>query len=212
MKYYSTEFNILSENGFTNTYRCVMDAMRYYDSDCGVCCSQFRKAFESVINDIYNLYGYLAGCYSNKQDIDGLRYVIPEPFYDDKIIFELNNLRNIGNAYAHFNGDEVRDAYNDRLTCYVAIKEISSWLVKCKKEYPKYQAKQEAERKERKENRRNSGRPSTKFSSERLGLLLPFGGGEENFRWGLTALSSKIIAQDCSKYVLPPISEWLSFS
>ena len=129
MKYYSTEFNILSENGFTNTYRCVMDAMRYYDSDCGVCCSQFRKALESVINDIYNLYGYLAGGYSNKQDIDGLRYVIPEPFYDDKIIFELNNLRNIGNAYAHFNGDEVRDAYNDRLTCYVAIKEISSWLV-----------------------------------------------------------------------------------
>lgn len=175
MKYYSTEFNILSENGFTNTYRCVMDAMRYYDSDCGVCCSQFRKALESVINDIYNLYGYSAGGYSNKQDIDGLRYVIPEPLYDDKIIFELNNLRNIGNAYAHFNGDEVRDAYNDRLTCYVAIKEISSWLVKCKKEYPEYQAKQEAERKERKENRRNSGRPSAKFSSERLGLLLPFG-------------------------------------
>lgn len=150
MKYYSTEFNILRENGFTNTYRCVMDAMRYYDSDCGViCCSQFRKALESVINDIYDLYGYSAGGYSNKQDIDGLRYVIPEPFYDDKIILEMNNLRIIGNAYAHLNGDEKRDAYNDRLTCYIAIKEISSWLVKCKKEYPAYQAKQEAERKER---------------------------------------------------------------
>ena len=77
--------------------------------------------------------------------------MIPEPFYDDKIILELNNLRIIGNAYAHLNGDEERDAYNDRLTCYVTIKEISSWLVKCKKEYPAYQAKQEAERKERKE-------------------------------------------------------------
>lgn len=148
MKYYSTEFNILRDNVFTNTYRCVMDAMRYYDSDCGVCCSLFRKALESVINDIY---GYSASGYSNKRDIDGLRYVIPEPFYDDKIILELNNLRIIGNAYAHLNGDEERDAYNDRLTCYVAIKEISSWLVKCKKEYPVYQAKQEAERKKKKE-------------------------------------------------------------
>lgn len=117
MKYYSTEFNILRDNVFTNTYRCVMDAMRYYDSDCGVCCSLFRKALESVINDIYDiydLYGYSASGYSNKRDIDGLRYVIPEPFYDDKIILELNNLRIIGNAYAHLNGDEERDAYNNR--------------------------------------------------------------------------------------------------
>ena len=152
MKNYSTEFNTLRDNGFIKTYNCVMDAMRYYDSDYRVCCSKYRIALESVVDDIYKLYGCSIDGYSNnKRDIDGLRDVIPEPFYNDKITYELHNLRNIGNTYAHLNDDRDCDAYKDRYTCFFAMKEISCWLVDCKKKYPAYKAKREAERKERKE-------------------------------------------------------------
>ena len=98
-----------------------------------------------------------------------------------QVILELNNLRIIGNAYAHLNGNEERDAYNDRLTCYVAIKEISSWLVKCKKEYPAYQAKQEAERKEWKEKSKKFWKTVGKVLVGIAGVAVVILGGKKIF-------------------------------
>lgn len=179
MKNHSTEFNILRDNGFIKTYNCVMDAMKYYDSDYGVSCSKFRIALESVIDDIYKLYGYSIDGYSNnKRDIDGLRDVIPEPFYDDKIIRELHNLRNIGNAYVHLNDDRDCDSYNDRLTCFIAMKEISSWLVECKKKYPAYKAKREAERKERKEKSKKFWKTAGKVLTGVTAIVVAIIGGK----------------------------------
>lgn len=146
----SNDFNFLRDNGFADSYYSIANAMKYYNSDPEVACGQFRKALESVIDDVYSLFGETVDGH-NKRDIDNLEYIVPRPFYDDNIILEMNNVRIIGNAYSHRNDDDERDVEKDRLTCYVAMKKISQWLVGCKQKYPEYIAEQEALRKQRKE-------------------------------------------------------------
>lgn len=96
-----------------------------------VCCSLFRKALESIIVDMYSLFGgSIEG--HNKRDIDYLDEVISDAFFEDNIILAMNNVLIIGNAYAHHGKSEERDVSKDKLTCYVAMRKIAEWLVDCK--------------------------------------------------------------------------------
>lgn len=144
-----SEFSILKNNGFSEAFTSIKSALKYYYSDPEVCCSLFRKALESILNDVYSLFGHsVIG--QNKLDIDNLDKVIPDKFHDDNIILEMHNIRIIGNAYTHRNDNFDRDAKIDRYTCYVAMKTIARWLIECKQLYPEYLREEESRREERK--------------------------------------------------------------
>ena len=142
-----SDFLIL-KNGFTESFADIDSALRYYDSDPEVCCARFRKALESILNDVYFLFGRSVKGHI-KLDIDNLGDVIPDKFHDDSIILEMHNIRIIGNAYIHRNDNFDRDANKDRYTCYVAMKNIAKWLIECAQLYPEYLREEEARRKER---------------------------------------------------------------
>ncbi|MBR6660616.1 MAG: DUF4145 domain-containing protein [Bacteroidales bacterium] len=147
---YISDFFILKNNGFTDSFICIENALKYYYSDPEVCCTLFRKALESIINDVYSLFGSSVKGH-NKLDIDNLDNVVPDKFYDDSIQVEMHNIRIIGNAYAHRGENFEYDVNKDKFTCYVAMKNIARWLVECKQLYPEYLRKEEERRKERKE-------------------------------------------------------------
>lgn len=96
---YISDFFILKNNGFTDSFICIENALKYYYSDPEVCCTLFRKALESILNDVYSLFGSSVKGH-NKLDIDNLDNVVPDKFYDDSIQVEMHNIRIIGNAYA----------------------------------------------------------------------------------------------------------------
>ena len=74
-----SEFINLKKNGFIDSFASIEKAMKYYNSDPIVCCSLFRKALESIIVDVYSLFGgSIEG--HNKRDIDNLDEVIPDAF------------------------------------------------------------------------------------------------------------------------------------
>ena len=148
--YSSVDFKSLSKAGFSKTYSCIEDAMRYYDSDPGTCCKNFRMALESAIYDIYEILGKDSADANLKSNIDRLSSIIPSGFQKDELIFEMNNVRLIGNDYAHFSVDE-KDPFKDRLTCYCAMKKIADWMIMFSTEYPKYLKRKEEKRKIRKE-------------------------------------------------------------
>lgn len=144
---YISDFSILKDNGFTDSYNCIEDALKYYNSDPQVCCTLFRKALESILNDVYSLFGSSVRRH-NKLDIYNLNKCVPVEFYYDNIISEMHNIRIIGNAYTHIDKNLDRDVNKDRRTCYMAMKKIVGWLVECKKLYPEYLRKEEERRKE----------------------------------------------------------------
>lgn len=149
----SHDFIILLENDFNESYKMVKNAMKYYDSDPNMCCKNFRMVLESIIGDIYTLFGKKPGC-KLKHNIDHLNKIVPDVFFNSNIITEMHNLRIIGNAYSHYNYNKTRDVDKDRKTCTVAIKKIAEWLVECKQIYPQYLREQEAKRRKQKERNR----------------------------------------------------------
>ena len=148
--YSSADFKSLSKAGFSKTYSCIEAAMRYYDSDPSTCCKNFRMALESAVCDIYVLLKKNLSDSKLKSNIDRLPSIIPSKFSTDELIHEMNNVRLIGNDYAHFSVDE-KDPFKDRLTCYCAMKKIADWIIMFSTEYPKYLKRKEEKRKNRKE-------------------------------------------------------------
>lgn len=177
----NSEFINLKMNGFIDSYVCIENAMKYYDNDPMVCCSLFRKALESIIVDVYSLFGgSIEG--HNKRDIDNLDEVIPDAFYDDNIILEMNNVRIIGNAYAHHGESDERDVSKDKLTCYIAMKKIAEWLADCKLRYPAYLKEQEERMKERKETRKKIIKAVGKIVGGVLTIAVAILGGKKMTR------------------------------
>lgn len=173
-----SEFINLKKNGFIDSFASIENAMKYYNSDPMVCCSLFRKALESIIMDAYSLFGgSIKG--HNKRDIDNLDEVIPDAFFDDNIILEMNNVRIIGNAYAHHGESEERDVSKDKLTCYVAMKKIAEWLVDCKQRYPLYLKEQEERRKERKVKRKRAIKTAGRIVGGILTVVAAILGGKK---------------------------------
>ena len=150
----SKDFLFLKKAGYTKSYDCIDKAMSYYYSDQEVCCSLFRKALESIISDVYSVID--KGQYDTlKEDIDHLRYIIPDKLYNDNIILEMTNIRIIGNAQIHDSDESLeRDVQKDAQTSYIAMKKIADWLVSFANEYPRYVAEQQEKEKKKKEKRK----------------------------------------------------------
>lgn len=124
------DFSFLRDAGFKVSYQCLVDALKFYDSDPSIACGLFRKVLESEVSDMYRLLGKTK---TNNllQDINNLGKILPRGIDKERLIHEMHNVRIIGNAYNHYT-DKQRDAKNDKNTCYLALRTISSQLVKLK--------------------------------------------------------------------------------
>lgn len=145
----SSDFLFLQENGYTNSFSYIDNAMKYYNSDPQISCHLFRKVLESLLKDYYSLFGNSPKGHI-KRDIDNLSNIVPDIYLRPDIINEMNILRTIGNNYTHENNSE-QDPLKDRVTCYYATMKISKWLIECKHDYPNYLRKLEEKRKKKKE-------------------------------------------------------------
>ena len=65
------------------------------------------------------------------QDMNNLGKILLLDIDKERLIHEMHNVRIIGNAYNHYT-DKQRDVKKDRNTCYLALRTISSQLVKLK--------------------------------------------------------------------------------
>lgn len=124
------DFSYLRDAGFKVSYHCLVDALKFYDSDPSVACGLFRKVLESEVSDMYRLLGKTKNN-NLLQDINNLGKLLPCGIGKDKLMHEMHNVRIIGNAYNHYT-DKQRDVKKDKKTCYLALRTISSELVKLK--------------------------------------------------------------------------------
>lgn len=53
-----SEFSKLKKNGFSESFTSIESALKYYNSDPEICCTLFRKTLESILNDVYSLFGH----------------------------------------------------------------------------------------------------------------------------------------------------------
>lgn len=151
-RYSENDFRLLKDNGLAASYKAAAIAMKYYYSDPETFCEKQRKVLASLLKDCFTILREDAP----EKIIDMIRRLerdIPEKFHDEKLFDELHNSRLLGNSYVHPDG-RLNDPVQDRYTCFLALRYISGWVVRFKKDYPTYRAEQNRKNTEKKKRRK----------------------------------------------------------
>ena len=144
--YSVSNFEFIHKAGFTETFSCIEKAMQCYDNDPYQCCSLFRQALESSIDDLLTIIGKSYKYCSIEYKIRKIRRIAPRKLYPDSIETEMHNLRKIGNLYSHYRpSSKQKFPQKDRLTCYCAMMNIGKWQIMYAEKYPKHIEKKKNE-------------------------------------------------------------------
>ena len=136
------DFKFVLDAGYEVIYSYFEPAMKYYYSDPGQSCLNFRPVLKLTIVEAERITKFTTNS-GLKKKIDNLcSYLSEIGLIDDEIILELNSVKKLGDRWMHkedsvINPDKYKDLTpkKDRYTFYCAFQKIFRWLVALPENY-----------------------------------------------------------------------------